>query len=107
MDHVVEVGHLAVGVTDHREVHGLALGLLDVFVPGAVRLDRVDRQADELGVALVELGLGLGESAQLGGAHGGEVLGVGEQDPPRVAQPLVEIDRSLGRVGGEIGGDIP
>ena len=33
-----------------------------------MRVDRVGRQADQLAVALLELGLELGEGAQLGGA---------------------------------------
>ena len=50
--------------------------------------------------------LALGEGAELGGAHRREVLGVGEQDPPAVAEPLVEVDRALGGVGGEVGGGV-
>ena len=39
-------------------------------------LARVDAQADELDVALGELGLDLGHVAELGGADRGEILGV-------------------------------
>jgi hypothetical protein len=51
VDHVVEVRHLAVLVADQREGEGRALRLLDVAGPALVGLDRVDREADELGVA--------------------------------------------------------
>ena len=68
-----------------------------------VVVERVDRQADHLDVALVELGLDLGHVAELGGADRGEVLGVGEQHAPAVAEPLVEVDRALGGLGGEVG----
>ena len=61
-------------------------------------VDRIDAEADELGVALGELGLDLGHVAELGGADGGEVLGMGKQDRPLVADPLMEIDRSLRRL---------
>ena len=46
----------------------------------------------------------LGHRAQLGGAHGREVLGMREEDAPRIAQPLVEADRAFGRLCGEVGG---
>ncbi|MNP40369.1 hypothetical protein D3C76_1340070 [compost metagenome] len=66
--------------------------------------DRVDGKAHHLGVALVELRLELGQVAQLGGADRGEVLRVGEQDGPLVADPLVEVEGAFGAFGGEIGG---
>jgi hypothetical protein len=103
VDHVVQVGHLALGVADHREVHRGALGLADVALPLQVRLDVVDREADDLHVALVELGLDLGHVAELGGADRREVLRVAEQHTPRVAEPLVEADLALGGGGGEVG----
>jgi hypothetical protein len=57
-----------------------------------VVLHRIDAEADDLGVALLELGLQLRHVAELGGADGREVLGVGEQDGPSVADPLMEVD---------------
>ena len=60
-------------------------------------------KADDLDVALVELGLELGHVAELGGADRGEVLGVGEQDAPGIAEPLVEPDLALRGVRLEIG----
>src|SRR5665213_2289638 len=71
-----------------------------------MRGDVVDREPDELGVALVELGLGLGKGAQLGGADGGEVFGMGEEDSPAVPEVLVEVDGPLGCICGEVGGDV-
>jgi hypothetical protein len=62
----------------------------------------VDAQADDLGVALVELALERRHVAELGGADRREVLRVREQDRPAVADPLVEIDLALGRVRGEV-----
>ena len=104
VDEVVEVAHLAVGVGDDREVDRLALRLLDVLGPLAVRVDGVDAQADHLDVALVELGLELGHRAQLGGADRGEVLRVREEHRPAVALPVVEVDGAFGGVGGEVRG---
>ena len=65
---------LEVGVADDRVVRGLALRLGDVLRPALVIARRVHRQADDLHVALVELGLEPRHVAQLGRAHGGEVL---------------------------------
>ena len=62
----------------------------------------MDRPED-LGVALVELGLDLRHVAQLGGAHRREVLGMREQDRPLVSDPVVEIDRAFRRLRREIG----
>ena len=60
----------------------------------------------ELDVALGELGLDLGHVAELGRADGREVLRMGEEDRPLVADPLVKLDLSLGRLGGEVGSDV-
>ena len=80
--HVVELGHREVAVGDDRVVDLRALGLLDVFEPARVALARIDAQADELDIALGELGLDLGHVAELGGADGREILGMREQDRP-------------------------
>lgn len=40
--------------------------------------------------------------SELGGADGSEIVGVGKEDTPRVTEPLVELDRSLGGLGGEV-----
>ena len=71
-----------------------------------VGLDRVDAEADDLHVALVELGLELRHVAELGGAHGREVLRMREQHRPRIADPVVEADPALGGVGLEVRRDV-
>lgn len=70
-------------------------------------LDGVCGETNELDAALGELGLELGESAQLGGADGGVVLGVGEEDNPVVANELVEVDGTSGGLGLEVRRDGP
>ena len=65
-------------------------------------LDRVDADAQDLDAALVELRLDPGHVAELGGADRGEVLGMREQHRPAVAEPLVEVDATLGGIGLEI-----
>jgi hypothetical protein len=82
------------------------LGLLDVGEPAGMTFGRIHAQSDELGVTLCELGLDLGHVAEFRGADGREVLWMGEQDPPSVADPLMEIDRSLRGLSGEIGRDV-
>jgi hypothetical protein len=102
MDHVVELGHLQVAIADDRVVGRGALGLLDVLRPPLVVVDRIDAQADDLAVALGELRLQPGHVAELGRAHGGEVLRVREQDGPGVPDPLVEVDPALRRLRREV-----
>jgi PAS domain S-box-containing protein len=104
--HAVKLGHGELGIADHRVARCVPLGLLDVFGPALVRVDRVDAQADQFAVSLRELGLDLRHVAQFGGAHRREVFRVREQDRPTVADPLVEVDRPLRGRGGEVGGRI-
>jgi len=106
MHHPVEVGHLAVRIGHDREVRRVPLRVLDVLRPLRVRVDRIDRQADRLHAPPVELRLQPRHVAQLGRAHRGEVAGVREQDDPRVADPVVEVDAALRAVGREVGGGI-
>ena len=65
----------------------------------------VGRETNQLGTTLGELGLKLGEGAELGGADRGVVLGVGEEDDPVVTDELMEVDRAVGGVGLEVGGN--
>ena len=90
------VGDVEIGVADHRIVRRGTLGLPDVLGPFRVLVDGIDAQAHQLDAALVEFRLQLCESAELGGAHRREVLRVREQERPAVADPVVELDFSLG-----------
>ena len=100
--HVVELRDLEVVVADDRVVGPRALGFLDVVRPALVVAGRVDGEADDLRVPLVELRLDARHVAELGRADGGEVLGMGEQDRPPVADPLVEVDGALGGIRREV-----
>ena len=40
---------------------------------------------------------------KLGGANGGKICGVGKENCPRVTDPVVELDISLGGLRGEVG----
>jgi hypothetical protein len=105
VEHVVGVGDLALLVGDDGELDGAAGDLGDVLDPALVGADGVGREADELDAALGELGLELGDFAELGGADGRVVLGVREEDDPVVADELVEVDGAVGRLGLEVGRD--
>src|SRR5262249_37324049 len=102
-EHAVGLGNLQIGVADHRIVRRMALCLADVVRPARVIADGVDADADDLDTALVELRLDLGHLAELGGAHRREVLGVREKHGPRVADPVVKANASLGGLGLEVG----
>lgn len=103
--HVVQVRDLALLVANDGEVQLAARDLVDVLDPALMAVDGVGREADELDTALGELGLELGEGAELGGAHGRVVLGVREEHDPIVADELVEVDGALGGLGLEVGGN--
>jgi hypothetical protein len=91
-EHVICICNLAVLVTDDGESELGARDLIDVLDPSSVRLDGVGRQTDQLDATLGELRLKLCESAELGGANGSVILGVGEENDPVVADELVEVD---------------
>ena len=65
-------------------------------------IEPVDAQPDDPGVALVELGLELGDPAELGRADGGEVGWMGEEDAPPVAEVLVEVDLPFRGISREV-----
>lgn len=62
----------------------------------------VGGQANQLDTALGELGLELGEGTEFGGAHGSEVLGVGEEDNPFVTDELMEVDGAVCGISLEV-----
>jgi hypothetical protein len=69
-----------------------------------VVLSSATHQTNELDTTSSELGLELGESTELSGTDGGEIIGVGEEDSPLVTNELVEADRAVGGVGLEVRG---
>lgn len=104
IQHIIQVRHLALLVADDGKGEVRAGDLVDVVDPAGVRVDGIGAEADELDVALGELGLELGEGAELGGADGGVVFGVGEENDPGAADEGVEVDGAGGGVGLEVGG---
>lgn len=105
VNHVVQVGDLALRVGDDGELEVGVVDLVDVLDPAVVGLDTVGAQTNELDTARGELRLELGEGAQLGGADGSEVIGVGEEDGPLVTNELVEVDGTVGGLGVEVRGN--
>jgi hypothetical protein len=100
--HVVGKSDLPLLVTNDGEAKLGAGDLIDVLDPAAVALNSVCAQADELGVPLGELRLELSESAELGGADGGVILGVGEENDPVVANELMEVNGTTGGLSLEV-----
>jgi hypothetical protein len=100
--HVVGKSDLPLLVANDGEAKLGPGDLIDVLDPATVALNSVCAQADELGVPLGELGLKLSESAELGGADGSVVLGVGEEDDPVVANELVEVNGTTGGLSLEV-----
>jgi len=65
----------------------------------------VGGETNQLNTALGELGLQTSELAELGGADGSVVLGVGEEDDPVVTNELMEVNGAGSGVGLEVGGN--
>lgn len=79
VNHVVQVGDLAVRIGNNGELEAGASDLINVLDPAVVGLDIVGAKTDELKPASSELGLELSKSAELSGAEGSKVIGVGER----------------------------
>lgn len=90
--HVVGESDLALLVANDGELEARARDLVNVLDPATVAVDSVGRETDELYTTLGELRLELSEGTELGGADGGVVLRVREQDHPLVSDELVEVD---------------
>lgn len=91
-------------VSDDWERQLAARDLIDILDPSSVRLDGVGRESDQLGTTLSELGLKLCKGTKLSGADWSIILWVREEDNPVVTDKLVEVDRSVGGLGLEVGG---
>ena len=96
--HVVGKRNLALLVANDGELQLGAGDLIDVLDPALMAVDGVGRETKELCAALDGLRLELGEGTELGGADGGVVLGVREEDDPVVTDELVEVDGALGLI---------
>lgn len=104
VNHVVGKRNLALLVTNDGELQLRAGDLINVLDPALMAVDGVGRETNQLCAALGKLRLELSEGTELGGADGGVVLGVGEEDDPVVADELVEVNGALGGLGLEVGG---
>jgi hypothetical protein len=78
VDHIIELGHLAVGICQDGEIQRLSLGLLDIALPARVAVERVNREADRLDLALVPVRLETRDFRELGGADRGVIPGMAE-----------------------------
>ena len=82
----------------------MTLGLSNVCSPFGVIAYGIDAEADDFAGALGKFRLELGHVAEFGGADGGKIFGMREEDGPAIANPFVKMDRALGGFSGEIGG---
>lgn len=78
--------------------------LIDVGNPTLVAASSIGGQANQLDASLGELGLQLGEGAELGGAYWGKIFRVREEDDPAITNELMEVNRAFGGFGLEVGG---
>jgi hypothetical protein len=83
-------------------VHCRSGNLVNVLDPLVVLGKSVGGKSDQLDVAGIELGTELGEGSKLGGADGGEVGGVREEDTPGVTDvPRGRLVKERGEGGGK------
>ena len=75
VEHVVGQRNLTLLVSDDGELERGVADLVDVVDPGAMAVDCVCGETDQLDAALGEFGFELGEGAEFGGADGGEAVG--------------------------------
>jgi hypothetical protein len=76
IDHVVQVGYFA-GLVGNDGEGETGLGdFVDILDPFLVRVESVGTQADELDIALGELGLEFGESSELGSVTSTHMPGI-------------------------------
>lgn len=73
VQHVVEVGNLAVLVSNDWEGKVGSRNLIDILDPSGVGVDGVGRETNELDSTLGELWLKLGKGTELGGADWGVI----------------------------------
>ena len=64
---------------------------------------RINRQAQNLDIALVEFRLQTRDFRQFCCANRGVILGVGKEHPPLVAEIIIKRDISFGGLLGEVG----
>src|SRR5690606_267366 len=74
----------------------------DVLLPLRVIRNGINGDADNLDVAPFEFGCDASHRSELGRAYRRKILGMRKQDGPAIADPFVEPDRAVGRLGREI-----
>src|SRR6266850_381230 len=96
MNHVVELSDFVIRIGDDRKVEGCSLCLTNVLSPALVRISRVHAQSDHFHVALIKFRFQPRSFAQFSRADRSEVFGVGKQNCPTVAKPLMKTDWPFG-----------
>jgi len=103
VDHIIGICDLTILITNDWERQITARDLIDILDPSSVGLNGVGGYADQLDATLGELRLKLCESTELSCADWGVVFWVREQDHPFIADELMEVDRTIGGFGLEVG----
>src|SRR5690348_11780727 len=80
----------------------MSLRFLDVLHPFRMAADGIDAESEDLAAPLIELRLQPCHVAELGRADRREVLRVREEDGPAISDPLMEVDRPIGRLRREV-----
>lgn len=110
LHHAVLLGHFHAHVLHEGETHLDILhaavfdAVLDGTQPGDVAVETVDGDPHKLAVQFLEFLGHVGESDELGGAHGGEIGGMAEEDFPLATVVARKMDGTLGGHSVEVGG---
>jgi len=105
VNHVICQRDLSLLVSDDWERELAARDLINVLDPSSMALNGVCGQTDQLGTALGEFWLKLGESTELGCADWSVIFWVREEDDPAVADEVVEVDWAIGGFGVKVWGN--
>lgn len=85
-----------------REVSTATTVCLEIWDPFLVGSCCIARQCNHFDIALGEFRMDRRQQAQLRGADWGEIIRMGAEHTPRISQPLIEFDWSLGTVLFEV-----
>jgi hypothetical protein len=103
VDHAIEIRHFLVVVCQDGVVNDSPLSVVDIADPAFVRLCIINAEGDYFNIALVELRLEARNFTELGGANGGIVSGVREENDPAITSPRVKVDFPFTRLLSKIG----
>jgi len=107
IQHVVDGSDFTIGIGNDGELDvswaNFRANFVDILDPVLMRTEVVGRETNDFDISSSKVRSTTSDLSELGRANGCKVGGVGEENRPRVADPLVELDGTLCGLGFEIG----